>query len=75
MPRPSVPSSVPVSSTVPDILDSLDSELMGEDLDSLLDEQEPAEVNKKICLSLHTRKLTFVTDNGVKVDWLVVEDY
>ncbi|XP_019122488.2 zinc finger CCCH domain-containing protein 7B isoform X1 [Larimichthys crocea] len=55
MPRPSVPSSVPVSSTVPDILDSLDSELMGEDLDSLLDEQEPAETITQAAFSLPSR--------------------
>ncbi|TKS91594.1 Zinc finger CCCH domain-containing protein 7B [Collichthys lucidus] len=55
MPRSSVPSSVPVSSTVPDILDSLDSELMGEDLDSLLDEQEPAETIIQAAFSLPSR--------------------
>lgn len=71
MPQSSVPSTTPVSSTVSDISDPLeDSELMGDDLDSLLDciptEQEPAEV-KPVCLSLQTCTHTLFTDCGMKV--------
>ena len=52
MPQSSVPSTLPVASTVPDIADALEDELIGDELDNLLDcapnEQETNQV--KICV-------------------------
>lgn len=55
MPQATTPSTVPVSSTVPVLVDTVDdSELMGDDLDSLLDcvpnDQEPPEVKSVFVL-------------------------
>ncbi|XP_041812096.1 zinc finger CCCH domain-containing protein 7B-like [Chelmon rostratus] len=55
-------SPSPVPSTTPDAVDSLEDELMGDDLDCLLDcfpnEQEPAETHTQVALSAPSRTST-----------------
>lgn len=70
---PSTPTScsTPTNSAVPERSGTIeDSELMGDDIDSLLDcvstEPETAEVNSKCCVffSFQNSGLTFVADDG-----------
>ncbi|KAM9346032.1 zinc finger CCCH domain-containing protein 7B-like [Symphorus nematophorus] len=62
MPQFSIPSTPLVSSTVPDIVDALEDELMGDDLDSLLDhfsnDQETNQTNSQAVLSVPSRTST-----------------
>lgn len=55
MPQATILSTTPISSTVPDLVDTVeDSELMGDDLDNLLDcfpnDEEPTEVKSVFVL-------------------------
>lgn len=80
IPQDTIPPTGPVSSPVPDLLDSVDDfRLVGDELDSLLDcvptVEESAEVKSPLFALAYQYPAALYTDNGIKASLVVVDTH